>query len=354
MAASHGFDPKRHEGGLAVDTRRAVQEPRSPDLDVRETIDNGFSRDWGFHFLPSEEYWFDCHAHLAKVRTAADIRHVLDAWFSILDGYRLERINLFVTDANLFAACREVQSETDRFSWFYFPRHDQADLDRIDQAFGHGAAGLKLHNAPIMRGQAGRLVWQSESWQRIFARLNALRKPVLWHVTQRVSRSPYHGGSENAYWSDRPAQAEALNNDLLLADFLDLVSRYRDIPFIGAHQLHIGLEKLSQLLDAHPNLFIDTSCGFFLRWADDFYEQDRARYRAFFLDYRDRILFGSDTGLAPGEIDTYLVQAFLGHARFILQLRLPDDVLQAVAYGNVERLLGLAGKQMQRRGNVRP
>ena len=240
MAASHGSDPKQHKGGLAVDTHRAAQEPRSPDLDVRETIDNGFSRDWGFHFLPSEEYWFDCHAHLAKVRTAADIRHVLDAWFSILDGYRLERINLFVTDADLFAALRDPVRNR-RFSWFYFPRHDQADLDRIDQAFGHGAAGLKLHNAPIMRGQAGRLVWQSESWQRIFARLNALRKPVLWHVTQRVSRSPYHGGSENAYWSDRPAQAEALKQRSALADFPGLVSRYRDIPFIGAHQLYIGL-----------------------------------------------------------------------------------------------------------------
>lgn len=337
-----------------MDTHRAAHEPRSPDLDQRETADNGFSRGWGFHFLPSEEYWFDCHAHLDKARSAAELRQVLHEWFSILDGYRLERINLFVTDADLFAACRAVQAETDRFSWFYFPRYDQADPDQIERAFESGAAGLKLHNAPIMRGLADPKVWQSAAWQQIFARLNALHKPVLWHVTQRVSRSPYHGGSENAYWSDRPDQAEPLDNDLLLADFLVLVRRYPKIPFIGAHQLHIGLDKLSPLLDAHPNLFIDTSCGFFLRWSDDLYEQDRARYRAFFLDYRDRILFGSDTGLAPGEIDTYLIQAFLGHARFILQLHLPDDVLQAVACRNAERLLGLTGKQMQRRGNVRP
>jgi predicted TIM-barrel fold metal-dependent hydrolase len=330
------------------------KQPRSPDIFVRDTVDNGFSRGWGFHFLPSEAYWFDFHTHLAQTRSTAEIRQVLDEWFSILDGYRLARLTLLVDDTSLFAACKEAKAEDDRFCWFYFMNHHQPDLNLLDQAFACGAAGIKLHNAPIMKGQAEHKIWLGEKWRCIFERAEALRKPVLWHVTQRVSQSPYHGGSENAYWSENKKTNDDLNNEILLNDFLTVVRTYPGIPFVGAHQLHIGLDRLDALLDAHPNLYIDTSCGFFLRWADQFYETDRSKYQAFFQAYSDRILFGTDARLAPGQIDTYLVQSFLGHARFILQLHLPDDTLQAVAWRNAEKLLGLEAKQVQRRGNVRP
>lgn len=329
------------------------QEPHSPDVQVRETLDHGFSRGWGLHFSPSEEYWFDCHTHLAQAGSLSEIRLVLDEWFAILDGYRLERLVLLVDDAGLFPACQALAAD-DRVCWLYFPQCDQGDPDLIEQAFSHGAAGLKLHNAPIMKGLADRRIWFTEAWQRIFTRVNQLKKPVLWHVTQRVSRSPYHGGSENAYWAENTTSAGECDNEMLLNDFLAIVRQHPDIPFIGAHQLHIGLDRLAMLLDAHPNLHIDTSCGFFLRWADQFYEPDRQTYLAFFQKYCDRILFGTDARLAPGQVDTYLIQSFLGHARFLLQLRLPDDILQAVAWLNAERLLGLPAKQVKRRGNVRP
>lgn len=330
------------------------KEPRSPDVLVRETADSGFSRGWGFHFPPNEEYWFDCHTHLANAHSADDIRKVLKEWYAILDGYRLGRLTLLVNDIELFSACQEVQAEDDQFNWLFYQQCDQPDLQQVEQALAHGAAGLKLHNAPIMRGLVDYRIWQSEPWQRIFARIEEAGKPILWHVTQRVSRSPYHGGSENAYWSENKTSAGELNNEMLLSQFCDIVQTYQGIPFIGAHQLHVGLERLSGLLDTHPNLYIDTSCGFFLRWADMFYEQDRNAYRSFFQQYPERILFGSDARLAPGEIDTYLVESFLGHARFLLQLCLPADLLQAVASQNAERLFGLKSKEVPRRGNVRP
>jgi hypothetical protein len=84
------------------------------------------------------------------------------------------------------------------------------------------------------------------------------------------------------------------------------------------------------------------------------YEEDRIILWDFFKKYRDRIVFGTDSGVAPDKIDEYLIQGFLCHARFISQLRLPFDVLQEVAYKNAERLFGIKPVSSSRRGNVRP
>ncbi len=327
----------------------------SPDVAIRQTLDKGFSSGWGFHFLPNEEYWFDMHVHLKDAYATSDIRQALAEWFAILDGYRLEALTLLVEEPALFQPLQEIMAEDERVSWMFYLHHDKADIELVRQALDCGAAGLKLHNAPIMRGQADRQVWLTDQWQEIFALLNEKNKPILWHVTQRMSRSPYHGGSENAYWSEnKTASSGSFDNEDLLQDFLGLVAKYPGIPFIGAHQLHVGLDRLARELDRHKNLYIDSSCSFFLRWADQIYPQDRLVYQDFFARYKDRILFGSDASLGPGQVDNYLVQSFLGHARFVLQLLLPDDILQAVAWQNAQRLIGLNITQVQRRGNVRP
>jgi|LSQX01.1.fsa_nt_gb predicted TIM-barrel fold metal-dependent hydrolase len=327
----------------------------SPDVEERKTLDNSFSSGLGFHFLPSEEYWFDMHVHLKDAYSLADIRQALAEWFGILDGYRLEALTLLVEEPALFAPLQEIMQEDERVSWMYYLHHDKADIDLVKQALDCGAAGLKLHNAPIMRGQAERTIWFTDQWQEIFAFLQEKKKSILWHVTQRTSRSPYHGGSENPYWSENKTKTRGtFDNETLLQDFLSLVEKYPGIYFIGAHQLHLGLDRLASELDRYDNLYIDSSCSFFLRWADQLYPEDRETYLEFFRRYKDRILFGSDASLAPGQVDNYLIQSFLGHARFVLQLQLPDDILQAVAWQNAQRLIGLNITQVQRRGNVRP
>ena len=62
-----------------------------------------------------------------------------------------------------------------------------------------------------------------------------------------------------------------------------VADKYPKINFIGAHQLHIGWERLGELFDKYPNLYTDTSTGCFLNPDDDFYSEDKEYLRNFFI-----------------------------------------------------------------------
>jgi predicted TIM-barrel fold metal-dependent hydrolase len=328
--------------------------PHSPDVAVRETMDNGFSRGYGLHFQPSEEYWLDCHNHLETLTTREQIAAKLDQWFARLDAYRLGKVLVFCTEREAFPIYGEFSRQDPRFGWLVRVPHDKPDTVLFEDAVAHGAIGLKLHNYRIMQGEGDYRVWLNDEWAKMFEIAERHGLPVLWHITQRHSVSPYHGGGEFAYWKEGWAKGVTFTNEDLLGVALEILRRFPKLKLIGAHQIHLGLDRLSQLFDEYENLYIDSSCGFFLRWADTFYEEDRIVLRNFFHKYQDRILFGSDTALATEEVDEYLVQSFLCHARFVLQLRLEYDVLQKVAHRNAERVFGLAPIKPAQRGYTRP
>ncbi len=330
--------------------------PHSPFAAQRESVDNGFSKGWGLHFQPSEEYWLDCHNHLIAGKSYSEINEMLTQWFHELDAYRLGRVLVITKDVESFSVLEEVSNNIEGFYWLYYHEvhNGEPRLDIFQSALDHGAVGFKLHNAPIMRGLASPDEWLKKPWEQIFDLAEERNVPLLWHVTQRVNASPYHGGGEDSYWKEGWQRGVDFNNQDLLDIFLKVLKRHPGMKVIGAHQLHIGLDKLSDLLDQYSNLYIDTSCGFFVRWADTLYEGDRKTLSDFCIKYHDRILFGTDCALAPGGIDPYLKESFLGHARFIHQLRLPYEVLNEIAYKNGERVFNLQPLSVERRGNVRP
>jgi predicted TIM-barrel fold metal-dependent hydrolase len=328
--------------------------PYSPDVADRETIDDGFSKGLGFFFQPSEEYWFDSHTHLRSIRSETDLVGLLDEWFARLDAFRLGKVMAIAKDPQAFPIYKEVSGRDPRFAWMFWLDPDNPDATLLGEAFECNAAGLKLHNSPIMRGQYPVDIWLSDAWSRIFSMMEESGKPILWHVTQRKSTSPYHGGGLNSYWEEGSKRGVTATNEDLLQVTLRLLRDFPGLKIQGAHQLHVGLDHLSVLFDEFENLYVDTSCSWFVRWADVLYEHDRQVLRDFVLRYPDRILLGSDAPLAPGAIDEYLVQGFLCHTRCINQLRLPYDVLQKVAHGNAERLYGTDPLSPVRRGNYRP
>ncbi len=137
----------------------------------------------------------------------------------------------------------------------------------------------------------------------------------------------------------------------ILAAFKNLVSRHSSTTFIGAH---VGcyaenLAWVGAMLEACPNYFIDISARLG--------ELGRQPYtaRRFFLQYQDRILFGSDMGPTPDayrlafrflETDDEYFNYSLGdvpqQGRWqVCGLYLPDDVLRKVYYNNVAHLFNL-------------
>lgn len=330
-----------------------MRYPHSPDVEERETSDDGFSAGWGAHHQPSEEYWIDCHTHMRE-ETAEGVLGVVGPWSDRLEAWRLRRtVALDGTPdvAEEFAAAGE---EDDRFAWLARIHHDDPDVEGLAHCLDAGACGLKLHNAPLIRNAIDPEIWHAVEWHRIFDRMGEADLPVLWHVTQRLTDAPYTGGGRNSYWKQGWEEGYDCDNVDLLESFLEIVEAHPDTDFIGAHQLHLGFDRLAELFEAYPNLHVDTSIGCFVRWGDRIYPQDHDRAREFFLNWADRLLYGTDCVLGSDATEEYTYQQFLGHVRYVRQLRLPYAALQQVSHGNAERLMGMEPLEVDRKGALRP
>jgi predicted TIM-barrel fold metal-dependent hydrolase len=330
-----------------------MQYPHSPDVEERETADDGFSSGWAPHHQPSEEYWIDCHTHMRET-AVEDIRDAIGPWSDRLQAWRLRRtvaMDGWPEDAAAFSA---AQNADDRFAWLARLDYDDPDIDGLEECLAAGASGLKLHNAPLMRNAVDPEVWHSEDWHAIFERMGEADRPVLWHVTQRLTDAPYTGGGRNTYWEDGWEAGYDCDNVDMMQSFLDVVDDHPETDFIGAHQLHVGFDRLAHLFAEYPNLHVDTSIGCFVRWGDRMYPQDRDDAREFVCDWPDRVLFGTDCILGQEEVAEFTYQQFLGHVRYVRQLRLPTEVLQQVSHRNTERLMGMDSLDVENKGALRP
>jgi hypothetical protein len=216
--------------------------------------------------------------------------------------------------------------------------------------------GLKLHNHRIIRGECPLQVWQNPAWDAVLSCLAETGKPVLWHVTQRMTACPYMGGGLHSYWKEGRPRGVNFGNRELMDVFLEKVSGHPDVPFIGAHHLHIGPESLAKLFRKHRNLRADFSCGNIVRVGDRMREADRVRWRNYTMRWKDRLLFGTDCILGGTASMWYLWDALIAHIRFVHQLRLPQQVLDGVTRANFEGVAGLEQVSLDRGawGAVRP
>jgi predicted TIM-barrel fold metal-dependent hydrolase len=86
----------------------------------------------------------------------------------------------------------------------------------------------------------------------------------------------------------------------LYAQFEHRVARHPKTTFIG---VHFGNdpedpERVGQMLDKYPNLLVDTAAR-----VPEIGRQDPVKMRRFFEKYQDRILFGTDLGVASTQED---------------------------------------------------
>jgi len=83
-------------------------------------------------------------------------------------------------------------------------------------------------------------------------------------------------------------------------DQLDQVySDFPEVTFIHAHYCSaimkgINLDQCAELLDKHPNLYIDLTMGGGIKRYHRYFREDLDKIKDFILTYQDRILFGSD------------------------------------------------------------
>jgi len=223
-----------------------------------------------------------------------------------------------------------------------------------------GAQGLKIWK-PFglhVKDQHGQLVKVDDArLSPIWETAGELGLPVLIHVADPVAFfDPIDKTNER--WEELGEHPDWAFTSPPFPPFMqimnglkNLVTRHASTVFIGAHVGCYGenLGWVGQMLDECPNYFIDISARLG--------ELGRQPYsaRRFFMQYQDRILFGSD--MSP-DLDAYrLYYRFLetddeyfnyntsevpGQGRwYVCGLFLPDEVLKKVYSENAKRVLGM-------------
>lgn len=175
-----------------------------------------------------------------------------------------------------------------------YDRVDDADgfsrenLRRVEQAHRAGAVLIKFWFAPRFFA-ATRLRLDDERLAPVLSRIEELGMGILAHVSdpdvwfERVYTDRELYGTK----AEQYPQLEAV------------LERHRGMPVVAAH---MGgdpehLDHLQRLLDAHPNLYLDTSAT---KWIIRELGRQREAARAFFVRNRERILFGTDQVVTSG------------------------------------------------------
>jgi len=148
-----------------------------------------------------------------------------------------------------------------------------------------------------------------------------------------------------------------------LKDQLDQVyGDFPDVTFIHAHYCStimsgIDLDQCAELLDKHPNLYIDLSMGGGIARYHKYLKQDLQKIKDFVVAYQDRILFGSDIILRSKrndfdwlyerircDIDLHQKVEYtceFGESDWVHQgFNLDEEVLRKLYYENPKKVLG--------------
>ncbi|CAN5212169.1 hypothetical protein BH10PSE3_BH10PSE3_25090 [soil metagenome] len=238
----------------------------------------------------------------------------------------------------------------------------------LDSEFQQGALAVKVWKnvGMVERDAAGQLIFiDDKGFDPVFDHLAAKNIPLIAHqaepyncwlpIEQMTTRN------DKAYFSEHPEYHMYLHPEMpryetLMAKRDAMVANHPKLSFVGAHMasLEWSVDEAAKFLDAHPNAVIETAA----RMAQIQYQsvRDHAKVRAFFIKYQDRILYGTDLTLNPGEDAqafktvahdywladwTYLATTETQHVDDIdadaRGLALPKSVIDKIYYSNARR-----------------
>jgi predicted TIM-barrel fold metal-dependent hydrolase len=143
----------------------------------------------------------------------------------------------------------------------------------------------------------------------IYEHIAATGKTLLTHIAEPLAcwqplheKNPHYGYySRNPQWH-MYGRSEFPSHEQLMAARDRVLEKHPRLRMVGAHlaSLEYDVDVLAARLDRYPNLAVDISARLV-----DLACQDSSRVRSFFMQYQDRILFGTDVVMRrrPSEMD---------------------------------------------------
>lgn len=325
-----------------------VEKPRFPVIDAHNHLGAPFGGGWDKKPL----------SELLDLLDKAGVTHYLDldgGWGEEILNHHLDYFKAKAPERfRIFGGVdwSQWESRGDRFpEW-------AANRLRVQKE--RGAQGLKIwkgfglhvhdHQGALVKVDDARLV-------PIWETAGELSLPVMIHLADPVAffdpidetNERCEEIGEHPDWTFTSPPFPSFMS--IMESFENLVASHPNTTFIGAH---VGcyaenLAWVGSLLDRCPNFYIDISARIG--------ELGRQPYtaRRFFMEYSDRILFGSDMG---PDVDAYRIcyrfletdDEYFNYSTgeiprqgrwYVYGLFLPDDVLKKVYSENAIRVLGM-------------
>ncbi|MEZ4615355.1 MAG: amidohydrolase family protein [Caldilineaceae bacterium] len=245
---------------------------------------------------------------------------------ALLDKFNLKLLNICVAQDDhgawrdqAEAYARLVNDDPSHFAWctsFDLPRFDDADyidtvIAGLDRDFANGAVACKIWKnigMEVRKPDGTFLMPDDPLLDPIYEHLIAHHWPLLTHIAEPLAcwlplseDSPHYGYySRNPQWHmyNRP---EFPAHAVLMAARDNVLAKHPQLRMIGAHlgSLEYDVDEVAARLDRYPNFAVDISA----RLAD-LAIQNSDKVRNFFINYQDRILFGTDVVMrqAPSDL----------------------------------------------------
>ena len=202
-----------------------------------------------------------------------------------------------------------AEKDGEHFAWCtsfdlpVFPDPDYADrtIAELDRDFAKGAVACKVWKniGMELKDEDGQFVQIDHPiFSPILEHLEREGHTLIAHLGEPLAcwqpldpGNPHYGYySQNLEWhlygrSGFPSHGE------IIAARDRVLERHPGLKFVGAHlgSLEFDVSEIAARFDRYPNFLVDTS-----ERLGDLMCQDPDKVRAFFLEYSDRILFGTD------------------------------------------------------------
>ena len=183
----------------------------------------------------------------------------------------------------------------------------------LDSEFRQGALAVKVWKniGMVERDVGGQLIFINDAGlDPIFDHLAALNIPLIAHQGEPrncwLPLDQMTTENDRLYFSNHPEYHMYLHPEMpsyesLMAKRDAMVAAHPELRVVGAHMasLEWSVDEAAKFLDAHPNAVVELAA----RMAQIQYQsvRDHAKVRDFFIRYQDRILYGTDLTLNPGE-----------------------------------------------------
>jgi len=233
----------------------------------------------------------------------------------------------------------------------------QEMVAQLDDAVARGARGLKiLKDLGLgVRGKDGKpIAVDDPRLDPVWEECGRLGIPVSIHISDPEAffhpvdarNERYEELIEHPDWSFYGPRFPS--KESLLAARDRVFARHPNTTFVALHMANWPerLDYVSEVLDHYPNVMVE----FGARQAELGRQPRRAR--EFFLQYQDRIMFGTDNGMSEDMYrnhfrwletsDEYFdYWGYPGQGRWkIYGMELPDAVLEKVYHSNAKRMFG--------------